>query len=607
MFYNDNRRHWWASTSDEIFQSIFSLVEHFDESQQEIQTNNLHHLRLYSNRMAQGLNSRTYSVSENGDRLRLNVVRSVIDSAVAHIATNRPRPEYLTIGGDFTMRRRAENLNKFINGQFYATDQYSKSLTIFRDAAIFGTGVMKVYHQNGQIKTERVFPNEILVDQQEAVLGDPRCIYQHKEIVRSVAAKIWPEAAAQIESADLIRNDTYSTASSFADMISVIEAWHLPSFPGAGDGRRVICISNKTLVDEPYTRDDFPFAFFRWQRQPLGFWGSGIAEELSSLQVEINYIARKIQDHFTASSGQLWMKKGSGVAKGSVTNQVWGMNTYRDTPPQLLTPNPVSPMFMQYLDTLYRRAFQQVGLSEMAATSIKPAGLNSGEALRTYNDIGSKRFQHVGQNWERFHLQIAEQMNQTAREIVAEGGGSLKVLAAGDRSVEEIDFKEVSLEKNKYTMQCAPVSYLAGTPAGKIAALRDLAQVSPEFAQMSIHLLDIPDLAKIRSLINAPLDITDKYIERMLNDGDYKAPDPMMDLGIARQRATLALLRAETDSTPVERVELLRRWIVAIDELQAMAEMPPPPMPGALPPEELPTEPAPPTAIPPGVLPPGLN
>ena len=608
MLFGNNIQHWWLNKSD-VFRSIFEIVDHLDENQVYQREANLHHLRLYSNRMAQGLNSRAYALNSVGDRLRLNVIRSVIDAAVAHIATNRPRPQYLTINGDFTLRQRAQSLNKFINGQFYATDQYAMSLDIFRDAAIFGTGVEKVYEIDGKIHAERVFPNEIIVDDQEALMGDPRSIYQHKEMVREVAASIWPEHKEEIQNADLIRNDDFVSHQGVSDLISCVEAWHLPSKPGAKDGRHVICISNQTLVDEAWDRDNFPFAIFRWQKAPLGFWGSGIAEELSTIQVEINYIAKKIQDHFTASAGQMWMKKGSGIANGSVTNKVWAMNTYRESPPTLITPQPVNPMFLQYLDTLYSRAFQQVGLSEMAATSIKPAGLNSGQALRTYNDIGSKRFMHVGQNWERFHLAIAEQMNETARKITKDGGGGIKVLSAGDKAVEEISFKDVSIDKDKYTMQCAPVSYLEGTPAGKIAALRELAQVSPEFASMSIHLLDIPDLDNIRSLINAPLDITDKYIERILKDGDFKAPDPMMNLDIARQRGTLALLRAEVDNTPTDRVELLRRWIVQVDELQAMAEAPPPMMEqenlgGA--PMEGPMEPAPPGAIPPGAIPPGL-
>ena len=276
MFYQDNRRHWWADR-DNVFQTIFSIVNYLDEHQTRQREANLHHLRLYSNRMAQGLNSSSYALDDAGDRLRLNVIRSVIDAAVAHIATNRPRPEYLTINGDFSMRRQAERLNKFVNGQFYATDQYAKSLDIFRDAAIFGTGIEKIYHSNGQIKTERVFPNEILCDDQSAVMGDPRSIYQHKEIVREVAAQIWPSEKSYIESADLIRNDDSGGTNSLADMISCVEAWHLPSYPGAGDGRHVICISNRTIIDAKYERDDFPFAFFRWQKAPLGFWGSGIA------------------------------------------------------------------------------------------------------------------------------------------------------------------------------------------------------------------------------------------------------------------------------------------------------------------------------------------
>ena len=609
MFYTDDeRKHWWLNKG-EVFRSIFSIVGHLDETQSYQREANLRHLRLYSNRLAQGLSSGAYSQLDSGDKLRLNVIRSVVDSAVAHIATNRPRPEYLTINGDFSLRRQAEALGKFINGQFYAVGQYPLSIDIFRDAAIFGTGVEKIYEFNGNIRAERVFPNEILVDDTEAMMGDPRSVYQHKEIVREVALKIWPKHKAEIETADVIRSEDYDGGGTTVDMISCVEAWHLPSFPGAGDGRHVICVSNATLLDEKWERDSFPLVFFRWQKPPLGFFGTGIAEELSSIQVEINYIAKKIQEHFTISSGQLWMKKGAGISKGSVTNQVWGINTYRDTPPQLVTPQPVNPMFMQYLDTLYRRAFQQVGLSEMAATSIKPSGLNSGQALRTYNDIGSQRFMHIALSWEQFHLDIAEQMNETARMITKRGDGSIKVLAAGNKSVEQINFKDVSISKDKYVMQAAPVAYVSGTPAGKIAAIRELAQISPEFANMSIHLLDIPDVDKIRSLMNAPLDLVDKYIERILSDGEFRAPDPMMNLDMARQRATLALLRAECDDTPVERVELLRRWIVQIDELQFDASKLPPQMQtGAegAPPAEGELPPGQPQLIPPGALPPGM-
>ena len=581
----ENRQAWWEETTD-VHEKVFSTVEQLDESQGSQSGSNLHHLRLYSNRMAQSLTSKGYTQKSDGERLRLNVIRNVIDAATAHIATNRPRPQYITLGGSYSRRRRAEDLSRFINGQFYAVDQYAMSLRIFRDACIFGTGIEKIYSENNQIVCERIFPNEIIIDQTEAMLSEPRSLYQHKEIQREVAIKTWPKKKKDLETCVLIRSDDFSD-DGVADMVSCVEAWHLPT-AGSG-GRHVIAFNNVTVLDEPWERETFPFAMFRWQEAPLGWWGSGVAEELSSIQVEINYIAKKIQDHFTLSSGQLWMKKGSGIAKGAISNSPWSVNTFRDAPPTLLTPQPINPMFLNYLKELRTQAFQQIGLSEMHATSVKPAGLNSGESLRVYNDIGSKRFQHVGQEWERFHLRIAEQMNATASDITKKGKSALRVLSAGDKGIEEIDFRQAYLEKNQYQMRCYPTSYLPETPAGKIAALREMAQISPEIQNFAIHLLDIPDLDNIRSLLNAPIDIVDKHIELILEKGKFIPPEPMMNLDVARQRATLALLRAESEDTPDDRVSLLRRWIVQVDELQEMAQpmVPPAPM-GGMPPGEEP-------------------
>jgi len=571
------RDHWW-NEKDDVHDALFGTVSYLDKNQGQAADMNLHHLRLYSNRLAQGLSSRRYSVIGDGEKLKLNVIRSVIDAATAHIATNRPRPEFLTIGGNYKLRKQAENLSKFVQGQFYGLDQYALSRDIFRDACIFGTGCQKIYTTpDNRIGIERVLVSELIIDDHEALMGNPQSLYQHKEVLREVAISTWPKHKAQLEEAALVREDGHGYDGGQADLISCIEAWHLPPTPGA-PGRHTVCFSNVTIVDEEWNRG-FPIVFFRWERSPLGFWGSGVAEELSSIQVEINVVAQKIQEHFNLSAGQLWVKKGSGIAKQALNNEAWSVNTFRDAPPTHLTPPPINPMFLTYLDGLYRRAFQQVGLSEMMATSVKPAGLNSGEALRTYNDIGSKRFQHVGLNWERFHLQVADQIIECARMLTTKGKGSLKVLAEGDKSVEQIDFKDVSIERNKYTMRIQPISFLSGTAAGRIAALRDLAAISPEIQQHSLELLGIPDIENLRSLLNAPITIVDMFIDGILEDGTYRAPDPMMNLEIARQRGTLALLRAETDDTPFERVELLRKWLVDIDALQAAAQLPPPGQP----------------------------
>ena len=60
MLFGDDRKHWWLNKAD-VFRSIFEIVEHLDENQVYQREANLHHLRLYSNKLAQGLNARAYA------------------------------------------------------------------------------------------------------------------------------------------------------------------------------------------------------------------------------------------------------------------------------------------------------------------------------------------------------------------------------------------------------------------------------------------------------------------------------------------------------------------------------------------------------------------
>src|SRR3990167_5926548 len=106
----------------------------------------------------------------------LNVVKSCIETSVAHIATNRSRPLYQTSGGDFETKERARRLGKFMLGQFMHMKRYTKGLIIFRDGAIFGPGIEKFYHIGGRIMSERVYPHEIIHDHEEAVYGEVRQI-----------------------------------------------------------------------------------------------------------------------------------------------------------------------------------------------------------------------------------------------------------------------------------------------------------------------------------------------------------------------------------------------------------------------------------------------
>jgi hypothetical protein len=583
LYYNEEECDlWWREPEGEdMATAIFATVQAIDRDQEHRQLSNLHHLRLYSNRLASGLSGEDYSLMDDGERIKLNVIKSVIDAAASQIASNQQKVMHLTTGGNRKQITRAKRLNKYVAGQFRAVKQRKIALKVFFDAAIFGTGFEHVFSEKGRIKCERVFPNDIIVNDAEARDGSVRQMFRHMEVSREVAMEKFgttAERKSAIEDAELIRRDT-SYRTSNADMMSIVQAWHLPSGPDADDGWTAIACSGTTLEVRKWKRDTFPIVSFRVAEAPLGYWGIGFAEELTSIQIEINYLAQKIQTLMNLATTQLWKKKGEGV--GKIDNEDMGTRTYKNTPPVAIPIKPAAVEFYQHMWELFDRAFAITGVSQLAAQSQKPAGLNSGEALRVYNDIGSRRFQHVGGDFEDFHVAVGDCMIAEASDILErDDSAEIKVLAAGDKDVEEISFKDVQIDRDKYISQPWPASILPDTPAGKLQTVTEISQVNPEIgAHAAMLLTGVPDLEAVVSRINAPYELVDLYLTRMIDDGEYDPPLPYMDLAMAQRMAQLELLRAHKDGVEEERLELLRRFMdecAALQEAAAMAAAPPP-------------------------------
>lgn len=620
--YGQKRRFWWKE--DDPNGTIFAAVESLDEIQSYRRNANEHYLRLYSNRALVGLSGRRYGEAQDtGERIRINITKSAIDAAVSQI-TSRPRPMFLPVKGNYALRQRAERLGKFITGVLYEMQSYIVGLQVFRDACIFGSGFMKVYSEDGKISGERVFPDEIVVDDTEAREGAPRQLFQVKHMTRSVLLEDPAFSKYEVEILDAPytpRDDVDEEG--IADLVTIIEAWHLPSYPGADDGRHIITLKNQVLLDEPWTRATFPFTKFDWSTPPLGYIGTGAAEELSPIQIEINYIAQKIQKLMNLATSMVWKEKGSYTQK--LDNKDWAEREYTGKPPIFQTTAAVSAEFFHHLDRLEKKAYELVGISQLSAQSQKPAGLDSGEALRVYNDIGTRRFKYTALRWEQFFLDLTEQILECAREIEDSGGEDLKVLAQGDKEIEEIKFSECSIEKDKYRLRVWPTSIMPDSPAGQVELVTKLAQSLPDLQPYLAKLLTgIPDLRGVVAETTASLDLAESLVSGILEHGIYTDPYPEMDLDLGRTIGTRSLMRARVEGVDEDKIELLERFLAEIDRMQeaaqaeAMAQMqamqgggpggpPPGPMAGPPPPAAgLGGPPMPPPGgMPMGALPPG--
>ena len=81
---------------------------------------------------------------------------------VSKITKNKPKPTFLTDGADWELQQKAKKLTKFCEGVFYGAKVYQEATKAFIDACIFGTGAVKFFACDGEIKCERVLIDEIL-------------------------------------------------------------------------------------------------------------------------------------------------------------------------------------------------------------------------------------------------------------------------------------------------------------------------------------------------------------------------------------------------------------------------------------------------------------
>lgn len=526
------------------------------------------------------------------DRLTYNIVQSCIDTLVSRISQNKPKPMFLTEAGNTKLQRKAKKLDSFCYGVFYENNLYTLSPKIFRDGCVYGEGIIHCYHENGKIKFERVLPYEILVDYLESHYGpeSTKTLFRIKNIDRTELANMWPDKAKEISQMTNTSRFISASQRSVSDTVTVVEGWRLPV--GKYKGRHVIVTENAILCDEEYGDDFFPFAVIRYSPRQYGFYAQGMAEQLVPLQVEINRTLISIQRSlYLGGTHKIFVKSGSKVIKSHFDNMIGTILEYAgDTPPQYVVPQLVQPEIYQHLENMIQKGHQQTGVSQLSASNQKPLGLDSGKAMRIYDDMQVQRFQTVAQQYEQFFVDLAKVTVAVARKAYEEAG-ELTVKVPGKRFIQTIDWNEVNLDNDQFNLQIYPVSKLPQDPEGRLQTIQEMMQAGLITPDAGKRLLDYPDLEAEENLANASLDYLHSILDKMVDDGEFTPPEPFDDLQTARKLALEYYAQGKLNNMKEDRLELLRRFMSQIDLLQqqAMAAMAPPQTTGA--PQAVPSAP----------------
>lgn len=579
---------WWKADEHAVATALWSYQKRLEEAQDQMRTTQLLYARLYGGTMMQGLRPGAYSSARDDSKIKLNVIQSVIDTITAKIGQARPVPQFLTSGGDYQLRRKAEKLNKFGRGLLLSSTPrtrsfYQLSRLILRDGCIFGTGYGKVFAQDKRVCTERTYPWELFVDDAEAYYGEPRTIVQRRFIDRDVLLERFGGRKGSrlydlITKAKRAPDDAIGRDST-ADQIETLEAWRVRSGPKASDGRHVISIQNGTLVEEEWKRERLPFVTFRWNEPIAGWHGRGLVEELIPIQFEINVLLQKIQRAFhLLGVTKVILDTSSGVPSTHITNDIAIIKIAPGSrAPMVVAPSVVNPEIFMHLRWLVERAYDMPGVSQLSASAKKPAGLDAGVAIREVSDIESERHILPGQRYEDLHMDTVRVGLDVVREI---DGFTVDV---PDRNAKvEIAWKDVKLEDTAYVLQCFPSSLLPHTPAGRLQRVQELMGSGLIPKERGLELLGAPDLEEMESTQTAGRRACRSRIEKMLDmheDGyEYVSPEPGDDLESTIAMCNATYLDEREKGAPEEVLAELRRYR---DDASAMVQAMKAPAPSA--------------------------
>jgi hypothetical protein len=579
---------WWKATDEELAGQVTGTVR-FIQTHQSSRIEQLTvATRLYGNTSAFGLIgtafTRAANVSSNpsSQRIGFNLVASVVDTRTSQIAKNKVIPIFITNGGDWEIQQKAEQLSKFVEGCFYQTEMHRKGTYAYRDGGVWGDGIVKIYRKGEEICVDRVLPHEIIVDLVESLCTEPTQLHQVRIVDRSVLLSQFPDEEDQeaIRTAGGATPQEIGGAGTAADLVTVIESWHLPSENKPDvettDGRHALIVGDKKLVNEPYTKKYFPFAKYSYCKRLLGWWGQGAAERLQNIQGEINRLMILIQrSMWMGGSFKVLVKIGSKVVSQHINNDVGAIINYAgDTPPQYVTPPMIQQDIYPYIDSLIAKGYRQEGVSELEAASVKPQGVDSGKALRTIADIAAVRQEFQEQEMERMYLESAKQMIEVAKDIYKEKG-SFKVLFSSTKFVEQIDWKDINLDETQYVMKAFPMSSLADDLTGRIQDVTEMMQAGLISPRTGRRLLRKPDVEMADALASAAEDLLCRRFEDMLRKGEYRPPEPYNDLQLAREIGLEYYNYADFHNAPNDKLELVRKFLKGVDDLTGVGQPPP--------------------------------
>lgn len=576
-----SEKRWQNAPEGKVHERVLAYVSTVERTQCDIYERMLRCAVLYDPNDPAVYGTATIR-GDRGTDTAENVVASTVDTVVAATAATEVRARFLTDDADWSEQRRARHLEWYAGGLSTKLGLPELIRQAFKDATIRGAGLVKIVVAGDRIVAERVLVDDLIVDEQESRGGGkPRQLHQRCFVDRHELADRFPDHAAKI-----LKLSGSSGSRRWAgyrpilkNQVVVLESWSLPC--GDTPGRHTICLEGIDLLDEEWTVDGFPFARIAWSERSQGWYPISLVERIAGHQRLVNkrawQIDRQLDQHAVPTT---YVSMADANLTVKTTNRAGTIVPIKGSPPQTIIPQAVSGETYQDRERAKAAAYEDSGVSRMAATAMKPAGLDSGVALREYKDQTTQRFAIQEKALERAFLDAILLAIGCAKELGPDAPVIVRKSRFGRRRIKWADVDLGDLE-----VQIAAASVVSRTPAGRIQQVLEWAQAGLISVDESRRLMRHPDLERQISLYTAAIEDIEATIEEIF-DGRYPVPEPYQNLQMGVMRMQQSYLLAKRDGAPEPILEGIRQWIVQATYLlnrtgpQAALTPQPTPIPG---------------------------
>ena len=496
---------------------------------------------------------------------RLNIIKSATDTVVSKLSQARVRPFFDAVRGDYGTVKAARAAQEFFDQFYDAQKVYERAPEVARACMLFDGGHFWIDEDNLTIAP---LPHwELYVNPYEVNAVGFRNVTVGMIFKRNYPMTLLKQQFPKAPGLDKYRDSARDAVAEYV------------IFYDLEKGSKWYIANSEIIWRKKIDYKRLPITSMWWSNPVLGWSTTCLADDLYTIQVTIDEIQLRIDQAIKQSPfNTVFVPEGSEIKATMLSNEAAIVVPYMEGgnggQPVVATPAPISPMYSQLLDSYVNKAYEIAGVSQLSAQAKKPAGLSSGVALQTMEDVESERHNVTVQSYIHQFVELAElavECLPADADVLPEAMGRAK-----------IKWGDIKKQRDLLHIQFSAGSALAKDPATKIQQIQQLQAIGIDLNPILPQLLEIPDLETAYSVTTASYDYAQSVIQRAAETGDIDF------LGIANLEMLFSetarwMLRLAADSGNKKYLENLNKLLEAILAAQNEAAQPPAPAPGAVP------------------------